>query len=193
MPRKKTEKKTDTSTRKTPKSRLKVNAENKPKALKDSKPREKKVQSLPKAASSQQKKTMAAPEEASGPQPVKKPGRPSRLPRYGQTQLVAFVRDPNCIFTYWEVTPETVEDVRRQLMHEYEGSSMVLRVLKSKQDGTAELLEEITVNRGEMNRYVNLEEAGEATYWKSARRPPRAVTWFWRAPTRSTRGPRRPR
>jgi hypothetical protein len=82
------------------------------------------------------------------------------LPRYGQTQLVAFVRDPNCIFTYWEVTPETVEEVRRQLMDEYEGSSMVLRVLRSKPDGTSELVEEIVVNRGEMNRYVNLQDAG---------------------------------
>ena len=136
-----------TPARKTPKPRAKAPAKSAPK------PRS-------KASFLTAKKATPVLAGASGLEPVKKPGRLSRLPRYGQTQLVAFVRDPNCVFTYWEVTPETVDEVRRQLMGEYEGSSMVLRVLKTKPDGTTQLLEEITVNRDEMNRYVNLAEAG---------------------------------
>jgi hypothetical protein len=149
MPLKKKKETSKTPARKTPKPRVKAKAPAKSAA---------KLRS--KVSLFTAKKTTSAPADVSGSQSVKKPGRPSRLPRYGQTQLVAFVRDPNCIFTYWEVTPETVEEVRRQLMHEYEGSSMVLRVLKTKLDGTTQLLEEITVNRDEMNRYVNLEGTG---------------------------------
>lgn len=149
MPLNKKENSKKAPARKTPKPRVKAKAP----AKNAPKPRS-------KASSFTAKKTTPAPAGASGPQPIKKPGQSSRLPRYGQTQLIAFVRDPNCLFTYWEVTPETVEEVRRQLMGEYEGSSMVLRVLKTKPDGTTQLLEEITVNRDEMNRYVNLAGAG---------------------------------
>ena len=163
MPRKKNEEKAETSKSKTPKTRLKAKAETGSKQVKTPKSK-----SLPKEVaktrakkvSAKTKQTLEALTETKGSLSAKKSGRPARLPRLGQTQLVAFVRDPNCIFTYWEVTPETVEDVRRQLMHEYEGSSMVLRVLKTRADGTSELVEEITVDRGDMNRYVNLEESG---------------------------------
>lgn len=82
---------------------------------------------------------------------------PRRLPRKGETQMVAFVRDPNCIFTYWEVTPESAEEVRRQLMEEYPRSVMVLRLLRMGPNGQMELVQEIRVKPGEMNRYVDLE------------------------------------
>ncbi len=163
MPRKKNEEKTESSKSKTPKTRLKAKAEDGTKPLKAAKPKVSAKEGLKtsvKKTPARTKKTATVSTPESGTLPSKKTGRTSRLPRFGQTQLVAFVRDPNCIFTYWEVTPESVEDVKRQLMHEYEGSSMVLRVLKSKADGTSELVEEIIVDRGEMNRYVNLEDAG---------------------------------
>jgi hypothetical protein len=72
--------------------------------------------------------------------------------------MVAFIRDPHCIFTYWEVTPESIESVRKQLTEEYKNSTMVLRVFRTGSDGKAELIEEIRVEPGEMNRYVNLKE-----------------------------------
>jgi hypothetical protein len=169
MPRKSKEETSPRTARKTPKTRVNVKSSEKPKAGKTlrttAKPAVTKEASTKKSGALSRKSTtrekkspLAQPQETSVLAPKK--GARSRLPRFGQTQLVAFVRDPNCIFTYWEVTPETVEEVRRQLMDEYEGSSMVLRVLRSNPDGTSELLEEILVNQGEMNRYVNLEEAG---------------------------------
>ncbi len=88
----------------------------------------------------------------------------SKLPRYGQTQMVAFIRDPRCIFTYWEVTPESVEAVKKHLMGEFHNSSMVLRVFKTNTHGESELLYEIKVEPDEMNRYVNLEESGGSYY-----------------------------
>lgn len=90
--------------------------------------------------------------------------------RQGETQMVAFIRDPHCIFTYWEVTPESVEAVKRQLMDEYKDSSMVLRVFTVNPDGDAQLLYEIQVNPGEMNRYLELKETGGVYFVEVARK-----------------------
>lgn len=81
-----------------------------------------------------------------------------KMNRKGETQMLAFIRDPRCIFTYWEVTPESIAAVKQQLMDEYKGSSMVLRVFRTGPDGQAELIQEIKVEPDEMNRYVELGE-----------------------------------
>jgi hypothetical protein len=83
-----------------------------------------------------------------------------KLPRKGETQMVAFIRDPRCIFTYWEVTPESVEAAKKELMAEFKDSSMVLRVFKISPEGKADLLYEVKVEPGERNRYVELKEGG---------------------------------
>lgn len=116
------------------------------------------------------RKTTSVKKEAAAPKALKAPkakkekaakesigSSPRRLPRKGETQMVAFVRDPNCIFTYWEVTPESAEEVRRQLMEEYPKSFMVLRLLRQNANGQMEVIQEIRVKPGEMNRYVTLE------------------------------------
>ncbi len=79
--------------------------------------------------------------------------------------MVAFIRDPHCIFTYWEVTPQSVESVKRQLMEEYKDSIMVLRVFRTGADGQTELIQEIRVEPGEMNRYVELQEGTPGGYF----------------------------
>lgn len=86
-------------------------------------------------------------------------------PRQGETQMVAFIRDPHCIFTYWEVTPESVEAVKQQLRGEYKDSAMVLRVFRTGADGKAELIQEIRVEPDEMNRYVELKEGVSGSYF----------------------------
>lgn len=78
--------------------------------------------------------------------------------RKGETQMVAFIRDPQCIFTYWEVTPESIEAVKQKLTNEYKDSSMVLRIFKTGPKGETELIQEIRVEPGEMNRYVQLKD-----------------------------------
>lgn len=80
--------------------------------------------------------------------------------RQGETRVVAFVRDPSCLFTYWEVTPQNLEAVKEQLTGEFPGSSMVLRVFKIASGGQEELIEEIKVGPGERNRYVELNDGG---------------------------------
>lgn len=83
-----------------------------------------------------------------------------KIPRRGETQMVAFIRDPQCLFTYWEVSPEDVEEVKKKLMDEYKDSSMVLMVFKSGLHGEVELLYEVKVEPGERNRYLELKEPG---------------------------------
>jgi hypothetical protein len=69
---------------------------------------------------------------------------------------VAFVKDPRCVFTYWEVTPEKVQQVKQELKDEFKNSSMVLRVFKIWPGGEKQFLYEIDLEPSEMNRYVEL-------------------------------------
>jgi hypothetical protein len=82
------------------------------------------------------------------------------LPRQGETQLVAFIRDPQCVFTYWEVTPERLESVKRELKEEFKDSYMVLRLYQVDSDGEKILFDEIRLDPGQINRYVELKNAG---------------------------------
>jgi hypothetical protein len=118
------------------------------------------------------------------------PHAPRRLTRKGETQMVAFVRDPNCIFTYWEVTPESAEEVRRQLMEEYPKSVMVLRLLRMGPNGQMELVQEIRVKPGEMNRYVDLEgEPGSFVVEIAQKGPSGKTVVYARSQTIVTGGP----
>lgn len=92
--------------------------------------------------------------------------------RQGETQMVAFIRDPQCIFTYWEVTPESIEAVKQQLTDEYKDSSMVLRVFKTGANGETELIQEIRVEPGEMNRYVELKDTKGNYFVEIAQKTP---------------------
>src|ERR1035441_9453748 len=51
-------------------------------------------------------------------EPASSPSLPSpaekKAAKHGETQMVAFIRDPHCIFTYWEVTPQSIEAVDRK-------------------------------------------------------------------------------
>jgi hypothetical protein len=91
---------------------------------------------------------------------VEKPHRLFRLPRFGKNQLLAFVRDLKCLFTFWEITPQTVEETKRELGEQYAGSSMFLRIFQKLADGTFGFLFEKEVQPGEMNSYIYLKEEG---------------------------------
>lgn len=82
------------------------------------------------------------------------------LPRHGETQIVAFVRDPQCVFTYWEVTPERLEEVKRELKEEFKDSHMVLRLFTVGPNGERILSDEIRIEPGQINRYVELSQTG---------------------------------
>jgi hypothetical protein len=85
------------------------------------------------------------------------------LQRQGETQLVAFVRDPQCVFTYWEITPERLEEVKKELQGEFKTSFMVLRLYRMLSNGDRELVDEIELEPGQINRYVDLKQP-EGTY-----------------------------
>ncbi len=100
--------------------------------------------------------------------------------------MVAFIRDPQCIFTYWEVTPESIEAVKQQLTDEYKDSSMVLRIFKTGPKGETELIQEIRVEPGEMNRYVELKDHEvEIISSRSPKKPFPAVSSFTPVPIKS--------
>ena len=82
------------------------------------------------------------------------------LPRYGETQIVAFIRDPQCVFTYWEVTTERLEEVKQELKEEFKESFMVLRLFTIAPDGERILSDEIRIEPGQINRYVELSQTG---------------------------------
>jgi hypothetical protein len=84
------------------------------------------------------------------------------LPRHGETQIVAFVRDPQCVFTYWEVTPERLEEVKRELKEEFRDSHMVLRLFTIGPKGERILSDEIRIEPGQINRYLELSQTSGA-------------------------------
>jgi hypothetical protein len=88
----------------------------------------------------------------------------SPSPRYGETQVIAFIRDPRCIYTFWEVAPEGVEAVKRQLKEEFKNSSMVLRVFRINPQGESQFLYEIEVAAGSMNRYLEVDGEGQGYF-----------------------------
>jgi hypothetical protein len=98
------------------------------------------------------------------------PSATKKLPKRGETQMVAFIRDPQCIFTYWEVTPESVESVKRQLMDEFQNSSMVLRVFHMDGPDQVHLIREIFVDPHEMNRYIEIDDKNGGYYLEIAQK-----------------------
>ena len=101
-------------------------------------------------------------ESAAAAKPV--PAKTAMFKRKGQTRLVTFVRDPHCLFAYWEIDQENLDNAWRALGHEFPFSERVLRVYRTGPDGRRELYEETTVQPWEMNRYIHLPEAG-GTYF----------------------------
>jgi hypothetical protein len=95
-----------------------------------------------------------------------------KFPRHGQTQVVAFARDPWSLFTYWEVAPETVVDLRRQWGAEFDAGYTVLLVFRANAAGQAELVQEARVEAEEMNRYVGLKEPDGSYVLEIGRRMP---------------------
>jgi len=135
-----------------------------PAAVKSSVPQPTKASATaraPKAAKAAPKaKAMATSTRARKALSVAKPIPLGRIVRQGETRMMAFIRDPQCVFTYWEVTPEAVDEVKRQLMEEYKGSQLVLRVYRTGPGGQVDLIREIRVEPGEMNRYVEIPAEG---------------------------------
>ncbi|HEY5039573.1 MAG TPA: DUF4912 domain-containing protein, partial [bacterium] len=90
--------------------------------------------------------------------------KPSRIIRQGQTQMVTFIRDPHCLFTYWEISTESLEAMKRELQQGFAASFRVLKLFKIGPQGEEILVQEISVRPDEMNRYISLDETGGAYF-----------------------------
>jgi len=90
----------------------------------------------------------------------------------GETQVVAFIRDPNCIFVYWEIASQKLEQVKNELKNDYAKSRLILRMFRSQEDGSADLIYEIEVNPEDMNRYLPVHEPGRGYFVEVARKTP---------------------
>jgi len=153
MPRKKKEESTETAAR--PRRKASIGKKT---ALKKG-PASKK-----KDISSKTPKRSAAPKAAklsrAAAQPKSKTKISWKPPQYGETQVVAFIRDPNCIFVYWEVASQKLAEVQQQLKGEFAKSRILLRMFRDKGNGGAELLYEMEVSPESMNQYLPVEEPG---------------------------------
>jgi hypothetical protein len=151
MPRKKKEESTETAAR----PKRKASAVKKT-ALKRS--------AVKKAVSAKTPKKSPAPKAAKVSRAAAPPKSKAKIswkpPQYGETQVVAFIRDPNCIFVYWEVASQKLAEVQEQLKGEFAKSRILLRMFRDKGNGAAELLYEVEVNPESMNQYLPVEEPG---------------------------------
>ena len=90
------------------------------------------------------------------------PGRPTRrvmedLPAgYHEDKIVLQVRDPWWLHSYWELTPETIDGLRRRLGDSFRGSRMVLRVYD---------VSYIIFDGKNANSYFDIEVDPQATSW----------------------------
>ncbi|MGH7739538.1 MAG: DUF4912 domain-containing protein [bacterium] len=90
--------------------------------------------------------------------------------KFGETQVVAFIRDPNCLFVYWEIASQKLERVKKELTTEYAESRLVLRMFRARTDGQADLIYEIEVDPQDMNRYLPIYESGGGYFVEVARK-----------------------
>lgn len=199
MPRKKKEE-TPSSKSKAP-SKPKAKAPAKPKAVKAPKAVKSKKEAAPKEVKARKPKAvktaatvkapvgkakaMPAPEAVSVPLTAFKP-----LSRQGETQLIAFVRDPQCVFTYWEITPQRLEEVKKELRDEFKTSFMVLRLYEVSSNGEKHLVEEIRIEPDQINRYVEIKPHGAVYQFEIAQKTAsgRVITYVTSKPVATDMG-----
>jgi hypothetical protein len=102
------------------------------------------------------------------PSPRAALGAPLAMPeRYGRDYAVLMVRDPYWIHAYWEVTPASVEALRRKLGREWDDHRWVMRVMAfppgiepgSAEEGNGEDRYDIDLPYGTQSWYLNVARA----------------------------------
>jgi len=76
--------------------------------------------------------------------------------KYGENRIAAMVRDPDWIFVYWEITPETLERARREVDPEGGRREMSLRVY----DVTGKIFD-----GNNANGWFDIDAVGRADNW----------------------------
>jgi hypothetical protein len=78
---------------------------------------------------------------------------------YGITRIAAMVRDPHWIFTYWEITPESYQELRQSFGKQWPECKMILRVYSA--GGDTEKYSDITIVEGARNWYIRVSPEGQ--------------------------------
>ncbi|RKZ05676.1 hypothetical protein DRQ05_06035 [bacterium] len=77
--------------------------------------------------------------------------------RYNIDRIVTLVRDPNWIFTYWEVTDDTIANMKDRFGANWVDCRMILRIFDRRDDRFFD----IELNESARNWYINVEPAGK--------------------------------
>ncbi len=81
---------------------------------------------------------------------------------YGDNKIVALARDPYWIYTYWEVSPQSIQQARAALGEKWEAAKSILRVYditdKEFNGENANRSFDIELNGGASNWYINVGE-----------------------------------
>jgi len=75
---------------------------------------------------------------------------------YDVDRILAMVRDPHWIFSYWEVTGATYEDLERRFGRDWPKCRMILRVYDRSRDSHSD----IALTEGARNWYIQVEPEG---------------------------------
>lgn len=92
-------------------------------------------------------------------EPSESPPSPSIPDIYGENRLVFLVRDPETLYAAWEVTPNTVDELRHRLQREHEAARLTLRVLECTGPTERNVVAEFDVD-GAHDWYIKHNRAG---------------------------------
>lgn len=87
---------------------------------------------------------------------------------YGETEGRLLVRDPNCMFTYWDITEDRKKNIRREYGEDvFEKSKSVIRVhdvtgLSDFDGSNSHGHFDVPVTLGARNWYINVQEGGKS-------------------------------
>lgn len=84
------------------------------------------------------------------------PETPELSDAYGDNRIVLMVRDPEWLFTYWELRQDVIENARNTPVPLAEGAKSILRVYN---------VTEIIFNGYNANKYFDIEVSGGARSW----------------------------
>ncbi len=98
-----------------------------------------------------------------GPTEYRIEGQTADLPSgYGDNKIVALVRDPYWIYTYWEVSPHSIQQAKAALGEKWNGAKSILRVYditdREFNGENANKSFDIELNGGVSNWYINVGE-----------------------------------
>ncbi|MCU0651575.1 MAG: DUF4912 domain-containing protein [Candidatus Omnitrophica bacterium] len=86
--------------------------------------------------------------------------------RYGQNRIVLQVRDPWWLHTYWEITPDTLENLKHKLGSAFQAAKIILRVYDVSSinfDGTnAHRFFDVEINYGANSWYIDTQGPGRS-------------------------------